>query len=353
MELLNSNDSTLDLSLEHPIFTDWLINRPDFQAYWRGTVTKGNDVYVVIARILPFIFIPNHLSTIGPPDNTFLLKILETPGEDRNANDLQLLLKFIRHHKILSSVRENRLLDICKSLKAMYCPPGTSVVTQGDPGDAFYIVLSGELDVDIDGTVVNTLGSGKSFGEKALENDAPRGASVISKTPCALMMLLAFDYKHMAASAQARQNEEITMFLHESCTVMNYLSHAKIAHIVRLASRQRFKQGDTILVQDEVPAGLLVIESGTVSITRNIEIKHEDDDSNYLPSVLSLTSSDSFQPLLETEGHVCPKKLNEDSKCFRNVLHRVVPIAELNKGQVLGDDICRKKKRNTYGKICL
>ena len=232
----------LEITSEHPIFSDWLIERQDFRKFWRETTRSGSTMNL---------------------DN--IERILEVDGEDRTTVDLQILKRFIKDHKLLNNVKENRLNDICRVFRPMKCTTGTKVVSQGDPGDAFYIILHGNFVVEIDGKNVNTLGSGSAFGEKALENDAPRGASVICTTPSSLLMvLLAFDYKCMVATAQAKQNQEITTFLHESCYAMNYLSHAKIAHIVRLASRQRFNEGEVIMRQGEPPSGLIVIETGTV-----------------------------------------------------------------------------------------
>ena len=58
----------------------------------------------------------------------------------------------------------------------LICPANTAVICQGEPGDAFYVVFEGELDILVDAMVVNSVAPGGSFGEKALENDAPRSA---------------------------------------------------------------------------------------------------------------------------------------------------------------------------------
>jgi hypothetical protein len=57
-------------------------------------------------------------------------------------------------------------------------PAGSDVVRQGDQGDSFYIVESGRLATLIDGTTVNELGPGDSFGEIALLRSIERTATV-------------------------------------------------------------------------------------------------------------------------------------------------------------------------------
>lgn len=70
---------------------------------------------------------------------------------------------------------------------------GAQIITQGQAGDRFYIIASGDVRVDVDGTTVRTLGAGQSFGEIALLRRIPRTASVTAITP---VELLALDRHH-------------------------------------------------------------------------------------------------------------------------------------------------------------
>jgi CRP-like cAMP-binding protein len=61
---------------------------------------------------------------------------------------------------------------------------GDVVFAEGDKGDAMYVVRSGELNIERNGKVMETVGPGGLFGEMALIDGSPRVATVRAKTDC-------------------------------------------------------------------------------------------------------------------------------------------------------------------------
>jgi CRP/FNR family cyclic AMP-dependent transcriptional regulator len=61
---------------------------------------------------------------------------------------------------------------------------GDYVFRKGEPGNAMYMVIEGEIDLVVGREVVETAEPGSFIGEMALIDDAPRSASARAKSEC-------------------------------------------------------------------------------------------------------------------------------------------------------------------------
>src|SRR5262249_53670417 len=66
-------------------------------------------------------------------------------------------------------------------------PAGATVFSEGDAGDAMYVIFEGEVELSIRGKHVERLGVGEVFGEMALIDSSPRVATAIARTACKLV----------------------------------------------------------------------------------------------------------------------------------------------------------------------
>jgi hypothetical protein len=105
-----------------------------------------------------------------------------------SAKDLALV-QLLGQISIFAPLPESAIEHLASSLTARAFPAGDVVFSQGDHGDGFYIIESGQVDVLTDGISVATLGSGDYFGEIALLRDVPRTATIQALTDVRLQRL--------------------------------------------------------------------------------------------------------------------------------------------------------------------
>ncbi|MGZ4257032.1 MAG: cyclic nucleotide-binding domain-containing protein [Gaiellaceae bacterium] len=85
---------------------------------------------------------------------------------------------------LLASVPGEELMKIARRLEREEVPPGRQVVREGEPGERFYLVLSGIFAVSQEDLGPRrVLQPGDYFGEVALAMNVPRTASVRALTP--------------------------------------------------------------------------------------------------------------------------------------------------------------------------
>ncbi len=84
----------------------------------------------------------------------------------------------LRHNSIFEPLPMATVERLSHDLTPVDFPPGTDVITQGDHGDRFYLIESGQVEVFENNVFRRTEGPGESFGEIALLHDVPRTATV-------------------------------------------------------------------------------------------------------------------------------------------------------------------------------
>jgi CRP/FNR family cyclic AMP-dependent transcriptional regulator len=87
---------------------------------------------------------------------------------------------------------------------------GATLVKQGEIGDSFYVVLTGQAKVVANGRTVNHLLPGDHFGEISLLDGGPRTASVVAETEMTLVLITQKDFLSLLT-----KDPEITMCLLE------------------------------------------------------------------------------------------------------------------------------------------
>lgn len=142
------------------------------------------------------------LQWLGPESDTGEQE--ETPGGG--------LIEELAAVPIFSGLGSKSLLRVAPSLERRQFSQGQSILRQGDPGDSFYIIREGKVEVVLErgedqGLVVAELGPKEGFGEMALLTDQPRSATVTASTDVDTWSL-------SATAFEALLSENLSLALH-------------------------------------------------------------------------------------------------------------------------------------------
>lgn len=105
----------------------------------------------------------------------------------------EVICEFLGRCSVFEHLTPGTLSKVADQMRFESHPPGTAIVRQGDPGDSFYLIREGKVEVEVEADgkkrVVAELGSGDYFGEAALLTGEPRNATVRATTDLELYAL--------------------------------------------------------------------------------------------------------------------------------------------------------------------
>ncbi len=101
------------------------------------------------------------------------------------VQETSVICEFLKDFPLFADLTPNTLAEVADQMMVHEAEPGDVVIRQGDPGDLFYLIRSGSVDVRIDDgqqeKKVAKLQQGQYFGEAALITDEPRNATIVAR----------------------------------------------------------------------------------------------------------------------------------------------------------------------------
>lgn len=147
------------------------------------------------------------------------------------------------------------------------------VITQGDIGETFYLLESGEVDVykkkaDAEEIKVHTYKSGDAFGELALMYNAPRAATcrVAKGGEAKLWALDRVSFKVIVVAAAMLKRETYQGFL-DKVSILSELNDGERQTLADSLAEEKYDDGATICTQGEEGNYFYIIKDGEAVCT--------------------------------------------------------------------------------------
>ena len=153
-----------------------------------GAIESGVAISVGIGAlvtpvVIELVGLRPALAVLGAVCPTLaILALVRLRALDRTLEVRTREIGVLRNAPMLRALPAVTIEQLAQHVEHVTIEPGEAVCVQGEPGDAFYVIESGEAEVFGDGKRVRALGPGDWFGEIALIRNTPRTATVMART---------------------------------------------------------------------------------------------------------------------------------------------------------------------------
>jgi putative ABC transport system ATP-binding protein len=95
-------------------------------------------------------------------------------------HDALRICEFLRPIELFKTLTPQQLTDVAEKMTKRHFAAGDTIIREGDPGEEFFLVSEGEVEVVRADREVARLGPGDFFGEVALISGEPRNATIMA-----------------------------------------------------------------------------------------------------------------------------------------------------------------------------
>lgn len=249
---------------------------------------------------------------------------------EKDEATLKHLQESVGSNVLFQHLEPEELKDVLDAMFAVNPKAEEVIIQQGDEGDNFYVVDTGECQVEIetDGTVnvVSDIGVGGSFGELALIYGTPRAATIRAKTDCELWAIDRDTYRRILMGSTIRKRKTYETFLNK-VNILATLDKWERLSVADALEPANYKDGEVIIKQGDEGNEFFIIIEGTCVVTKDgsDEPVSELGEASYFGEI-ALLSDDKRQATITANGPVKCAKL--DRERFERVLG---PCAEVLK----------------------
>jgi len=202
--------------------------------------------------------------------------------------DRILAVDMLNKIQLFVDLQSDTLRGVAGRLVLCHVPAGELVFAENEPGDAMYIVRSGEVKVysssGLEGEVLATLKQGEFFGEMALLTGKSRTTAVRAARHANLLALYRSDFDELLVqypSLSLALSKTLSQRLAESgqsfadrhlarIPILSSLSRPELSDVAERVRPVRYRAGELIFAQDTPGEVMYFIESGQIRIAAKI-----------------------------------------------------------------------------------
>ncbi len=214
------------------------------------------------------------------------LALSQAIREPLHVQDMSRAVERLSAMPLFCDLSEDTLWAVAERLLLRHVPAKEQIFAQGEPGDAFYLIDTGQVEIVSFGetgpTVLARLSADEFFGEMALLTGKPRSTTAKAATHTNLWVLYRSDFddlvnRHPSISLAlskilserlAEMDRRFTESHLRGLKLLSGLSSGQLEDVSRRLKPVRYRQGEVIIREGDPGHDMYFIESGRAQVRR-------------------------------------------------------------------------------------
>ncbi|KAK5693199.1 hypothetical protein LTR17_025221 [Elasticomyces elasticus] len=201
------------------------------------------------------------------------------PSYPKTSEQISRLRAAVSHNFLFTHLSDDATHLVLSALQERKIPvPNLRIIVQGDAGDYFYVVESGNFAIYVNpaghveagegglGRKVADVGPGGSFGELALMYNAPRAATVVSEGPGVLWQLDRGTFRRIIMDSAFQRRRMYESFLTE-VPLLSSLTPYERSKIADALETTKYPANTTIIREGDQGDKFYLLEAGEAVAT--------------------------------------------------------------------------------------
>lgn len=236
-----------------------------------SAVSSSHVEAVKIDKKLPMAFNANRRTSVSAetlnPDK-FKSDDWKPPVNNLTEAQKVELCKTLNTNFLFQQLDEALKKTVVSALARKQFKKNDEIIKQGDVGDYFYMIESGQVDFYVNGTKVNSSNEGSSFGELALMYNSPRAATAIASSDSVTCWALdRATFRRILLEGTFNRRLMYEDFL-KDVELLKGLSNQERSKLADALNTEIYHKGDKIVVEGEQGENFYFIESGNCQISK-------------------------------------------------------------------------------------
>jgi cAMP-dependent protein kinase regulator len=194
------------------------------------------------------------------------------PNTPKSPETLQALEEALRTNVLFAHLEEDERRQVFDAMVEVKFNANDIIIQQGDEGDNFYVVESGECEIWIakEGQSpqrVSVVREGGSFGELALIYGTQRAATVKAATDVTLWAIDRVTYRRILMGATIKKRKMYEGFL-EKVPILAPLNHWERLTVADALEPEVYHDGEVIIRQGERGDSFFIIVDGETKVSQ-------------------------------------------------------------------------------------